>query len=82
MEPGFRILPSTGGPEAVLLPDQSVCDSCLAELADPTARRHRYPFITCIAMRPALHDYGGHAVRPRQNGHGGISTLCPMPGRI
>jgi hydrogenase maturation protein HypF len=56
-EDGFRILPSTGLPgtgntEVVLLPDQSVCDTCLAEMADPTARRYRHPFITCTQCGP------------------------------
>jgi hydrogenase maturation protein HypF len=51
-ERGFRILASAGGAEAVLLPDQSVCDSCLAEMADPQARRYRYPFITCTQCGP------------------------------
>ena len=52
VEPGFRILPSTGGSGAVLVPDQSVCDACLAEMADPHARRYRYPFITCTQCGP------------------------------
>ncbi len=52
-EPGFRILPSTGGgPHGVLLPDQSVCPECLAEIARPGARRHRYPFTTCTQCGP------------------------------
>ena len=52
VEPGFRILPSTGGSGSVLIPDQSVCKSCLAEMADPNARRYRYPFITCTQCGP------------------------------
>ncbi len=52
VEPGFHILPSTGGSGAVLLPDQSLCDACLAEMADPDARRYRYPFITCTQCGP------------------------------
>jgi hydrogenase maturation protein HypF len=64
VEPGFHILPSTaglpgkegppgkGGFEAVLLPDQSVCGACLTEMADPNARRYRYPFITCTQCGP------------------------------
>lgn len=54
---GFRILASTILPvgesgDAVLLPDQSVCDACLAEMADPMARRHRYPFVACTQCGP------------------------------
>jgi hydrogenase maturation protein HypF len=49
---GFHILPSRGGAEAVLLPDQSVCEACLAEMADPDARRFRYPFIACTQCGP------------------------------
>jgi hydrogenase maturation protein HypF len=49
---GFRILPSQGGAQAVLLPDQSVCAACLAEMADPGARRYRYPFIACTQCGP------------------------------
>jgi hydrogenase maturation protein HypF len=51
-QPGFRILPSRGGTQAVLLPDQSVCAPCLAEMADPNARRYRYPFIACTQCGP------------------------------
>jgi hydrogenase maturation protein HypF len=50
--PCFQILPSQPGTEAVLLPDQTVCDSCLAEMADPNARRYRYPLITCTQCGP------------------------------
>ncbi len=48
----FCILPSTGGPAAIVLPDQPVCEVCLAEMADPGARRYRYPFIACTQCGP------------------------------
>ncbi len=48
----FRILPSTGGPAAVVLPDQPVCAACLAEMADPDARRYRYAFTACTQCGP------------------------------
>jgi len=50
----FTILPSeSGDPRAAELPpDQSVCEDCLAEMADPAARRYRYPFINCTQCGP------------------------------
>jgi len=50
----FRIVASRAGDprDAHLPPDQFACDDCLAEMADPTARRHRYPFINCTQCGP------------------------------
>lgn len=50
----FLIRPSQVGDaqEAELPPDYFVCDDCLAEMADPAARRYRYPFINCTQCGP------------------------------
>ena len=51
---GFRILPSldSGVASALISPDLALCDKCQAELADPSSRRFRYPFISCTACGP------------------------------
>ena len=51
---GFTIGPSTPGTAGRTLasPDVATCRDCLRELADPTDRRHRHPFITCTACGP------------------------------
>jgi len=50
----FVIRPSAAddAPRIQLPPDFFTCDDCLAELADPDARRHRYPFINCTQCGP------------------------------
>ena len=49
---GFLILPSICGGDAIVPVDQSICDLCLREMAEPTSRRHLYPFITCTQCGP------------------------------
>lgn len=49
---GFRVEPAAGGRRGWVPPDVATCDACLAELADPRNRRHRYPFITCATCGP------------------------------
>lgn len=53
-EAGFVIGASeSGGPSrAPVSPDIATCDDCLAEVADPTARRFRYPFTNCTNCGP------------------------------
>ena len=51
---GFRIVASAPGASRQLaVPlERSPCEACLAELADPAARRYRYPFINCTQCGP------------------------------
>lgn len=50
----FEILASEAGadPRIFVPPDYFACDDCLRELADPTDRRYRYPFINCTQCGP------------------------------
>jgi hydrogenase maturation protein HypF len=52
--PGFRIAASSseGRRGTLISPDTATCADCLAELADPTDRRYRYPFINCTNCGP------------------------------
>jgi hydrogenase maturation protein HypF len=50
----FRIDTSSAEGEPALFPapDLAVCPACLAEMHDPAARRHGYPFLNCTACGP------------------------------
>ena len=51
---GFTIAPSIAtqtGP-ATVTPDLATCPDCLREVVDPTNRRYRYPFTTCVNCGP------------------------------
>jgi len=53
-ESGFTIRESAlaGDRSATVLPDIATCEECLAEIADPANRRHRYPFTNCTHCGP------------------------------
>lgn len=53
-ENGFSIIPSRGNGEISLMvaPDTAVCLDCLREINDPSDRRFRYPFNSCVNCGP------------------------------
>jgi len=53
-KPGFHIASSSAAlqPQISVPPDFFCCPDCLAELADPGNRRHRYAFVNCTQCGP------------------------------
>lgn len=52
--PDFRIVPSgkSSAETPLIPPDLPICENCLREMANPSDRRYRYPFISCVACGP------------------------------
>lgn len=50
---GFAIVGTRGGPARTqVTPDAGICPACSAEVLDPAARRHGYPFAACTHCGP------------------------------
>ncbi len=59
-QPGFRIIESGAGTVSIgVVPDVATCPACLAEIADPAARRHRYAFTNCTDCGPRFSIVAG-----------------------
>jgi hydrogenase maturation protein HypF len=78
----FRILPSAGtGTRRPSIPaDLATCPECAAEIRDPRARRHRYPFTNCTHCGPR---YSIIAALPYDRPRTAMAgfPLCPECGR-
>lgn len=51
---GFTVAPSTADEScsAIVMADLATCEACCQEVFDPTDRRFRYPFTTCMQCGP------------------------------
>jgi hydrogenase maturation protein HypF len=50
----IRSSDKSGRAHALILPDIATCSDCLADIFDPTNRRHLYPFTNCTNCGPRL----------------------------
>ncbi|MBH0199017.1 MAG: carbamoyltransferase HypF [Nitrospira sp.] len=75
---GFAIHRSTepGRCALVIAPDLATCADCLRELADPSDRRVRYPFLTCTQCGPRF-SLLTEMPYERSNTTMGAFPLCP-----
>jgi hydrogenase maturation protein HypF len=76
---GFVIRPSeeTGGSATAMVPpDVAACEACLAEIAEPTDRRYRYPFGNCTDCGPRLSVITATPYDRARTTMAGF-TLCP-----
>lgn len=59
-----------------LAADRAPCSHCLAELADPSSRRYRYPFISCCACGPR---FSVATALPFCRAHTTLASFPPCP---
>ena len=80
----FRIVESDGGegPDAPVAADTATCEDCLAELFDPTDRRHRYPFINCTNCGPRFSIVRGVPYDRPLTTMAGFEMCDALPGRV
>ncbi len=77
-ETSFRIFASRsqGDQTAEISPDMATCPDCLAEIADPADRRHRYAFTNCTNCGPRYSIVTG-VPYDRPNTTMAHFTMCP-----
>jgi hydrogenase maturation protein HypF len=72
----IRYSDDAGAKTVLILPDIAPCEDCLREMADPTDRRHRYPFINCTNCGPRFSII---EALPYDRAHTSMKTftMCP-----